>query len=187
MSEALLGAIVGGLAAFGGSWIAAHYDFKQKREQLKAEARQQRRQVLDEWRDRKVDRFAPFLAAYYAEEARIVEILEDLRQQRSGWQKRIEETLDSEARADDLAILNKSLGWIALLSAEDEADPLGRKASRTFDTLFSQLTAAAVSAKKGQTVAIPPLEQSLEDLRTVITKLSGLLRGEVHPKDTASE
>lgn len=181
MSDALLGALVGGLAAFGGSWIAARYDFKKKRQELLAESQRQQRKVLDDWRDRKIERFAPFLAAYYAEEARLVEILEILRDQREGWEERIVDTVDSPARAEDLATLNKSLGWIGLLTEESAANTLARKASTTFDALISSLVAAKVAAAGGEPVEIEPLEQLLEDLRDIFTDLTELLRSEVHP------
>lgn len=186
MNDALFGAIVGGLAALGGNWLAARYSLKEKKEELGAEAERQRQEALNRWRETKVDRYAPFLAAYYAEEARIVEILENLEHQRQGWEKRVIETVESPERTEDLATLNKSLGWIALLSSED-ADPLdlARDASTTFDSLVSQLTESAEAAKQGKPVRMAPLKESLEDLRSVISRLTKNLRREVQPRKSS--
>lgn len=152
MSEALfglLGTAVGALAAFGGSWVAAKYEFKQQRLALEKEAEKQQEAVQNEWREVKLERFAPFLAAYHAEEARIVEVIENLREQWPGWDTRIVETVEDDQRRENLATLNRSLGWISLLSEQEEAQSLASRASRLFDQLMTQLTDLATDAKGG--------------------------------------
>ena len=179
VNDVVLGAIVGGSITIIASLINHSFQAWRFKEEVAVDKtkRAEERSVLA--RERRLERFADFLSAYYGTDGRLRDLCELVTTQRPGWNTQFLEILDSEAHQLAVSRLNAGRAWVAMLAVDGGLRSRLDELSRHHERLMSELLVAQASAVAKQPIEPDVIESCFSEVESAFEVVVIGLRSDV--------